>query len=330
MSLMTPISLDAPLLVEGDAVRVLRERFAERSVDMVYADPPFGNEQLWTGKAGAFSDRWAPDAASAAGWAALRAHDHRGCGMMQAAAGSLGRAAQAYLGMMAGLVVELHRVLKLTGTLWLHFDDTMGAYLRLLCDAVFGPGQALGTVVWRRTAGSRSTARSYGRVHDTIACYARSRAARWRLWRCAGEFTVGDPCDRLCIDGYADDALNAASSERVGYPTQKPVALIERFIRAATLPGGVVLDPTCGSGTTVVAARRLDRHAIGIDRSPDAIAAALARVAAERPKQIDIFGAIAAAAPPRPPRRRAILVADTVAVVGEATPDLLARFREPA
>lgn len=265
-------------------------RMPAASVDMVYSDPPFGNRQVWRGKAGSFDDLWTWNAVAAAGWAALRTHSPAGADLMGAVARD--ENARSYLGMMGGLLIEVRRVLKPTGTLWLHFDDTMGAELRILCDVIFGAENAVGTVVWKRTSSHNST-NAFGRVHDTIACYARTRVARWRLARCASDLAHGDPITGLFVDGALDDKLNARAAERVGYPTQKPVALIERFILAATLPGDLVLDPTCGSGTTLVAALGLGRRAHGIDLSEDAITAARARLGAMKPRQVDLFGVAA-------------------------------------
>ncbi len=276
-------------LVHAPAAEALA-RMPAASVDMAYCDPPFGNRQVWTGRAGSFSDRWTLDAAGAEGWAALDRCAPVGAGLVRLIARDDN--ARGYLGMMAAILLGVRRVLRPTGTLWLHFDDTMGAELRILCDVVFDPTNAVGTIVWKRTS-SHSTARSLGRVHDTIACYARTRVARWRLARCKSDLAHGDPMHGLLVDGILDDQLNARSAERVGYPTQKPVALIERFIRAATLPGDLVLDPTCGSGTALVAALGLGRRAVGIDASADAIAATRARLGQQRPRQADLFGAAA-------------------------------------
>lgn len=280
-----------PIVLQGEAVAVLRE-IETKSVDLIYSDPPFGNRQQWTGKAGSFSDRWNPDGASRAGWALLEQHKPGAAGIF----GGLDQADRAYLGMMAGLLFECRRVLKLTGTLWLHFDDTMGAYLRVLGDLIFGPQLQLGTMIWRRTASHGSSKDRFGRVHDTIACWLRSRAAEVRLWRIG--VIPGDPlaceddasADPVAIGGFFETPpLSSGDSERIGYPTQKPIALIEEIIAAASLPGDLVLDPTCGSGTTLLAAKRLARRAIGIDMSADAIKATYSRLERARPLQSDLF-----------------------------------------
>jgi len=284
-----PFLLPGCELIESDATAAL-EQLAASSVDMVYCDPPFGNEQIWTGRRGQFSDKWKPAEASINGWRHLRAHTPAAEVVELACSDGKQRA---YLGVIAGIVLGVHRVLRPTGTLWLHFDDTMGAHLRLLCDVIFGPDMALGTLVWKRMSGGKNTKRGFGRVHDTIACYGRSRAARWRLWRLG---TIGgDPLDpNWCwrFDDFASaEPLNSFDSERAGYPTQKPIALLEELIRAATLPGDLILDPTCGSGTTVVAAAKNSRRAIGIDLSPDAIRLARERLSIPASDDVSSHGA---------------------------------------
>lgn len=273
-------------LIQGDAAAVLSDAIAPGSVNMVYADPPFGNEQVWTGAAGAFSDKWRWSRASAEGWAALRTHSPAGAYLMAVAAQE--PKARAYLGVMAGLLLGVFRVLDARGTLWLHFDDTMGAHLRLLGDVVFGTANQFGTVIWHRSSG-RVTPRSFARVHDTIACWGRTRAARFRLARLRSPLVFGDPCFGILVDGLVDDRLAATANERVGYPTQKPLSLLRRFIEAASLPGDVVLDPCCGSGTSLVAAKMLGRKAIGVDMSADAIAVARSRLFPPPPAQRDLF-----------------------------------------
>lgn len=290
--------MTAATLIRGSAADVLRASIDTNTVHAIYLDPPFGNEQVWTAAAGSFDDRWAWSPASAAGWAALRRHTAVGADLLAAAVTVAPKVARAYLGVIAGILIEGWRTLRPTGTLWLHHDDTMGAYLRLLGDVVFGPGLQVGTVIWKRSAAKTNTSRSFGRNHDTMAVWARTRAARWRLWRCGSDLVQGDPCGRLHVAGFAEERLSSTARERVGYPTQKPVALLERVVRAATLPGETILDPTCGSGTTLVAAVGLGRRAIGIDASPDAIAAARARLKLPEPasaaQQGELFGWAAA------------------------------------
>jgi hypothetical protein len=277
----------APLLILGGAADVIPERIAPRSLDMVYSDPPFGNDQIWTGTAGSFSDKWEWGRDAALGWERLRRHSSSGADLI-AAATPLPRD-RAYLGMIAGVLLSVREALKLTGTLWLHFDDTMGAHLRVLGDVVFGPDNQVGTVVWKRSSG-RATRHGFARIHDTIACFGRTRASRARLARIGDRDLVHGGWDcPVKVDALLNDQLTASSAERVGYPTQKPLTLVRRFIRAATLPGDIVLDPTCGSGTTLVAARIEGRRAIGIDTSADALITARDRLMMPTRPQLELF-----------------------------------------
>lgn len=273
-------------LFHGNAATVIRECIAPNSVDMVYCDPPFGNEQIWTGAAGSFSDKWEWSDLSADGWRSLREHNPVGADLM--AAITPWPKGRAYIGMMAGLLVAVHAAMSKRGTLWLHFDDTMGAHLRVLGDVVFGPENQFGTIIWKRSTGSK-TAKAFARVHDTITCFGRSRAARARLSRIGGEFTSGGWDRPVTVEGYVEDRLAAGAAERVGYPTQKPTSLIRRFIKCGSLIGDTILDPTCGSGTALVAARSCSRRAIGIDVSNDALSAARKRLADQEAAQYDMF-----------------------------------------
>lgn len=259
-------------LFEGSGAAVMAEQIESGSVDMIYCDPPFGNEQEWTGSAGSFSDKWAPSEQSEAGWRALEQHSPAGADLLRVVA--RGPSGEAYLGTMAGLLIEMRRVLRPTGTLWLHFDDTFGSELRLLGDAVFGPANQLGTIVWKRTS-AHSATRCFGRIKDTIAVWARVTTM-------------------IRVSGFLTDRLNQASTERVGYPTQKPLSLVRRLVRSATRPGDLVLDPTCGSGTTLVAAVELGRRAIGIDISANALAVARSRLSVPAPAQGRLFELAAA------------------------------------
>lgn len=265
-----------PLILRGDAIETLRREVPGACIDMAYLDPPFGTGLDWHGKAGRFSDRHRWDKTARAAQAELSTL--RAWPVLAAAGALLAPSQRAYLFKMAQLFCELRRVLKRSGSLWLHCDDTMGHYLRCALDVVFGPENALGAVIWRRT-GTHSSARHFGRVHDTIYVAGRTRAARRKLARCGGEFLCDDPSSRVVIDGFAEDRLGSTSKERTGYPTQKPVALLERLIRCATRPGDLVLDACCGSGTALAAAKNLGRASIGIDRSAAAVAIARKRAA---------------------------------------------------
>ena len=253
---------------------------------MAYLDPPFGTGKIWSGAAGSFSDRFSCDAEIVR---AVRAVLPGLSGIIDVI--PFGEHEKAYLYAMAKLFGAVRHALAPCGTMWLHCDDTMGAYLRVVAEFVFRHCCSLGSLVWRRTAGGHSTAARFGRVHDSIYVFGRSPGAKLRLSRLKSEFADGDPLGDFTVSGFIEDSLATAAVERVGYPTQKPESLLERLISSATVAGDLVLDPTCGSGTTAVAARRLGRSWMCIDQSPDAIETAQRRMAPAVPAQSDLFAA---------------------------------------
>ena len=346
-------------LYYGDNLDVLREHIADESIDLVYLDPPFNSNAnyniLFKSPAGvgadsqieAFEDTWHwNDKAEAAFHDVMTSGNTDVAELLRAMRGFLKENdMMAYLAMMAVRLIELHRVLKSTGSLYLHCDPTASHYLKLLLDGVFGATNYQAEIIWRRT-NSRSTSGKWPRLHDTIFHYGRTPNAIFhtqsaigditkiphtlitgkdgqkyntfeltgagvtkdgesgRPWRgfdpskmgrhwgynvsqleewAAGElihFPANggfprrraeepfDPFSRTVTVGdvWADiDRINQTAKERLGYPTQKPLALLERIINASSNEGDVVLDPFCGCGTAVDAAQKLGRQWIGID-----------------------------------------------------------------
>ena len=360
-------------LYYGDNLSVLREHIKDESVDLVYLDPPFNSNAnynlLFKAPGGeqsqaqieAFEDTWHwNDVAELAFDEVMKSGNSNAADMLRAMRSFLGENdMMAYLAMMAVRLIELHRVLKKTGSLYLHCDPTASHYLKILLDAVFGKASFLSELLWRRTS-SHNSAKRWGPVHDTILLYAKSPEYCWnsvfesydesyidRFYRFEdekGRFRIGDltgagtrsgesgsawrnvnptksgrhwavptavivrsglngnfeklnvqeKLDRLDELGliywppkgkvpqfkrYLEAArgvaiqdmitdikpISSQATERLGYPTQKPVALLERILSASSNEGDVVLDPFCGCGTTVHAAQKLGRQWIGID-----------------------------------------------------------------
>lgn len=359
-------------LYYGDNLKVLRDSIRDESVDLIYLDPPFNSNAsynvLFKGPAGAdsaaqieaFDDTWHwNDSAEEAFGEVIRSGNAAAATMLRAIRTFLGdNDMMAYLAMMAVRLIELHRVLKPTGSLYLHCDPTASHYLKILLDAVFGKDKMLNEIVWKRTF-AHGSAKRWGPVHDTIFFYGKASKHLWtnhrvphdasyvekhftsideesgrrfapitltgagkrngesgkpwrdvdptqsgRHWALPSKIleslgvrtgTVQERLDKLdeagyiywpekeggkprlkhfadVLDGMAlSDIVNdippisAQSAERLGYPTQKPVALLERILNASSNPGDVVLDPFCGCGTTVHAAQKLGRQWIGID-----------------------------------------------------------------
>ncbi|GJG87439.1 restriction endonuclease subunit M [Gemmatimonadetes bacterium T265] len=372
-------------LYYGDNLDVMRRHVDDESVDLAYLDPPFNSAAsynvLFSTKGGgaaaaqvrAFEDTWHWDEAAAA---AFRAIVDAGGHFAELFVGFRAVVSEAdmlaYLVMMCPRLAELHRVLKPTGSLYLHCDPTASHYLKLLLDAVFGPHRFRSEVAWRRS-GAHSDAkqgrRNYGHIHDVLLFYTKGEAYTWNTqytpydeayvardyrlvdedgrrfrrdnltaakpggdvsyeWRVkrpaglrvrwqadledehlaplegweykgvppyAGRFWAyslenmrqfaRENRIRHTFDGMPEfkrfldempgvplqdlwtdiEALHSQSAERLGYPTQKPEALLERIIAVSSNPGDVVLDPFCGCGTAVVAAQKLGRRWVGVD-----------------------------------------------------------------
>lgn len=241
------------VLYHGDNLKVLEALPAE-SIDLIYADPPFGTGQHRQD----YDDRWFI-AGEYGEWLALRL---KLCGI----------------------------ILKPTGSIYVHCDWRMAAKIRLLLDKLF---IFQNEIVWYHPGGGLSK-RRFARKHDTILFYTKSddyifnpdavrqpyspgtlarlktRLTNRRAGRDYGAVTL-NPKGKHPDDVWQIPALAEASKERTGYATQKPLALLERIVKASSNPGDVVLDPFCGSGTTLVAADRLGRRWLGIDNSRQAI-----------------------------------------------------------
>ena len=214
---------------------------------------------------------------------------------------------KSYLIMMAVRLLEMRRVLKATGSLYLHCDPTASHYLKLLMDAVFGQNNFRNEIVWSyRRWPSRS--RHFQTMHDVILFYTKGEGNIFNvsyeppsesyLKRFKGKTQVLDP-DRKTRKMVVDEPtkgmpqrdvwdisiLAGSSRERIGYPTQKPLALLDRIIQASSNKGDTILDPFAGCATACVAAERLDRQWVGIDISEKAADLVQVRIR----KEIDLF-----------------------------------------
>jgi len=344
--------MDKNLLYYGDNLDVLRRYVKDETVDLVYLDPPFNSNAtynvLFTEQNGtqaasqikAFEDTWQWNEESARTYFEVVERGGRVSEALQAFRKLVGDSTMlAYLAMMAPRLVELRRVLKPTGSIYLHCDPTASHYLKLLMDAVFGPQNYRNEIVWQRT-GAHNDPKRYGRITDSILFYTLSNIYNFnpqysdydpeyveeryryldehtgrRFWpntmtaagpgparRFRGQSMEPPPgthwrfsqeeIDRLEAEGsiyysqsgkpyvksflderkgrpaqnlWTDIVMSKSGAERLGYPTQKPEALLERIIQASSNEGDVVLDPFCGCGTAVAVAQRLGRRWIGID-----------------------------------------------------------------
>lgn len=286
----------------GDNLRVLREHVADASVDLVYLDPPFNSNASYgilfkepdgrasTAQIEAFEDTWHwNDAAEDAFDQVARSGHTRAFDLLNALRAFLGdNDMMAYLAIMAVRLIELHRVLKETGSLYLHCDPTASHYLKLLLDGVFGKRNFRNEVVWCYRKWSIAQGQ-FVRNHDILLFYSREPGRqlfhtlygdpspgtmkRWGGRKQQAVFEDGirkatsteEEARSPLPDWWDISVLNPNSKERLGYPTQKPLALLERIIAASSAEGAVVLDPFCGCGTAVHAAQKLGRQWIGID-----------------------------------------------------------------
>ncbi len=293
---------DKNVLYYGDNLEVLRLHVTDESVDLIYLDPPFKSDQnynvLFAERNGtqspaqvkAFKDTWTWDMESAEAYEEVVERGGKVSQAMQGFRKLLGDSDMlAYLSMMAPRLIELRRVLKPTGSIYLHCDPTASAHLRLIMDAVFGPQNLQNEIVWYYRGGGVSK-RRFGRRHDVILFYSKTETAK-RPFNVDAVRTPysSDTAERLkykakafrgdkVYDSYEphpqgkhpDDVwtmqpVMPSAKERLGYPTQKPERLLERIISASSNEGDLVLDPFCGCGTTVAVAQRLNRRWIGID-----------------------------------------------------------------
>lgn len=279
------------VLYYGDNLDVLRRHVPDESVDLVYLDPPFNSNATYNvlfaregeksaAQIKAFDDTWHWDAVAAK---AFEETVTKGGGDIAQALSAfrtlLGTSTMlAYLSMMAPRLIELRRVLKDTGSIYLHCDPKASAHLRLLMDAIFGPKNFVNEIIWLYKTGGMSK-RWFGRKHDVILFYSKSPDYKFALLKEKSylmhkygfsNVDIKEDEDGIYTEvGMRDvwdiPALRGNQPEALGYPTQKPEAILERVIEASSEPGDVVLDPFCGCGTTVAVAQRLSRKWTGID-----------------------------------------------------------------
>lgn len=343
------------LLFYGDNLDILRRYIKDETVDLIYLDPPFKSNQdynvLFAESNGtkshaqikAFEDTWHWDIEAEKTYQDVVIGGGKVSDVMQAFRNFLGENdMMAYLVMMAPRLVELRRVLKPTGSIYLHCDTTASHYLKILMDSIFELVNFRNEIIWKRAQPKSHTSVRMSRAHDVILFYVKSDKAEYkkqfkphdstyledfykyveegtgrryrlgdltnpnknrpnltyefppgsgtvRVWRWTkdrmmkawedGIVLLPPNGDVVCEKRYLDEMegspitdiwtdiehLHGTQQESLGYPTQKPEALLERIIEASSNEGDVVLDPFCGCGTTISVAQRLNRAWIGID-----------------------------------------------------------------
>ncbi len=378
----------------GDNLHVMRGINSE-CIDLIYLDPPFNSNQDYAAPIGsiaagaAFKDTWTLSDIDVHEHGELADRNPAAYSVIEAARNASGKSMMSYLIMMAVRLIEMERILKPTGSIYLHCDDTASHYLKLLMDSVFGAGNYRNNVVWKR-ATSHNDPAQYGRISDHLLYYVKSESATWngdlvriprtqesleqsykkedergryrsdnltgpkhstnpmaesatpwkgydvfgmgRVWSAPKTGKYAEYIEERFIPNYRSiqgvherlDALDAAGliyhptrgkwpglkryadadagippqdimlkpsgftnfnsnhKERTGYPTQKPLALLEPIIRTSSNEGDIVFDPFCGCATTLVAADRLERQWAGIDLSPLAVKLVNERISEDR------------------------------------------------
>ena len=274
-------------LYTNDNLFVLR-RLDSESVDLIYLDPPFNSKREYDAPTGSiadgasFNDIWKWDEDVDEKELADMIPDNSKLVQFILSIGTFhSKAMQAYIFYMAQRVIEMHRILKPTGSLYYHCDPTAGHFVKLMLDCVFGEKNFRNEIVWHYQTGGVGK-KWFARKHDTIYFYAKSPAmipdfsevrdkrtekSMKRAQNAKGARISADNDTKIPVDVWIIPAINSMARYRTGYPTQKPPELLERIIKSSCPKNGVVLDPFCGCGTTCVVAKHLGINWIGIDKS---------------------------------------------------------------
>ncbi len=269
----------------GDNLIWLKQ-FPDKCIDLIYLDPPFFSNKYYEvifndgEEIRSFEDRWQ---------------------------GGINH----YVEWMKERVFELYRVLKDTGSIYLHCDWHASHYLKVMCDNIFGYNNFRNEIAWCYTGASSPGARQYSRKHDIILFY--SKSSNWifnaddiripysestikRAETTPTSIFHGKRTKRTLYEGKVPEdwwkisAIVSTSNERLGYPTQKPESLLERIVKASSNKNDLILDPFCGCGTTIAVAQRLNRRWVGIDVSPSACKLMKNRVEKNGARGIEIVG----------------------------------------
>ncbi len=289
----------------GDNLQIMRGMNSE-SVDLIYLDPPFNSNANYAAPIGSqaagaeFKDTWTLNDVDIT-WLDLIETKHPALNRVIHAA--MVDSDKAYLIYMAVRLLEMERVLSKTGSIYLHCDPTMSHYLKLTMDAIFGRKNFRNEIVWSYKTGGASK-KKFSEKHDIILSYNKSKRFTFNPQkeksytksksRQPGIVNYGGGTseffkDKQGVFNYVNmrdvweiSYVGSTSPERTGYPTQKPLALLERIIKASSNEGDVVFDPFCGCATTCVAADRLQRNWVGIDISPKAAELVVRRIKNEQ------------------------------------------------
>jgi len=344
-------------LYYGDNLDILRKYISDNSIDLIYLDPPFNSKADYNiifkeengtrpiSQIKAFSDFWHWDENAQKTYQELMNNPRipeKLKKLLSSFENFLGHNdVFAYLVMISIRLVELHRVLKDTGSLYLHCDHTISHYIKLVLDAIFSPKNFRNEIIWHKKGGIKAVQKIFPRKYDSILFYTKTnkytfyilRGAiennalynRWIKYSHDGKTVLYKDFPRTdkvkfavytkrfiaqhgreprpndvfyefegaIIDSVWDDIpdIYRGQRERLGYPTQKPLELLERIIKASSKEGDLVLDPFCGCGTTLDASEKLHRNWIGIDITHIAINVIKKRLKERYPNvQFEVIG----------------------------------------
>ena len=345
------MNIENRTIFEADNLDILRGLDSE-TIDLIYLDPPFNSNRTYEAPIGsqaagaAFKDAWTLSDLDNAWHGELAEEQPALYSAISAAGETHGKSMKAYLIMMGIRMLEMHRILKSTGSIYLHCDPTASHYLKTMMDSIFGEKRFRNEIVWQRTNAHNLQAKYFSKTYDVLLFYSKdkdytwnkqytdysqaqlsrykkdetgrlytgrdltvssggNRNFQWRGSRPSSNRSWGASLEQLerwykegrillkkdgtpRLDGlkvYLDELpgkqipaiwtdilrIGNTSKERLGYPTQKPLVLLNRIIKASSNAGDIVLDPFCGCATTCIAAESLQRQWIGIDISPKAI-----------------------------------------------------------
>ena len=297
---METTNIKPKTIFTGDNLPIMRGMNSE-SVDLIYLDPPFNSNANYAAPIGSaaagaeFKDTWTLDDVDNA-WLDLIETKYPALNRVIHAA--MTNSDKSYLIYMAPRLLEMKRILKDTGSIYLHCDSTMSHYLKLVMDAVFGKRNFRREIIWNleTASGFKSQVRGFIRGHDTILYYVKSKefifnkideeGRRYRDDRPNKRRQYLAETQGVAFTDVWTDIMSfqqhSTAEERTGYPTQKPLALLDRIIKTSSNYGDVIFDPFCGCATTLVAADRLQRDWIGIDISGKAAELVVERIKADQ------------------------------------------------
>lgn len=285
MSEKQQILIEKPIqrIICGDNLESLKA-IADNSVDLCYIDPPFFTSKKYEvvfndgAEIRQFNDRWITSEKDSEEDPKRSSKD-----------------INVYLEFMRPRIEEIYRVLKPTGSFYLHCDKNANAYLRIMCDKIFGVNNFVNEIIWHYS-GTGNPSKRFKQKHDNIYLYSKSDCytfnppqdlptnestikrynmedenGKYKTWNTHGVIRKVYMKPLTIDDVWDISVIGATGKERLGYPTQKPEALLERIIKASSNEGDVVMDTFCGCGSAVAVAKRLNRQFIGMDVSPTAV-----------------------------------------------------------